>query len=83
VAFFNIERRFRHESAAMKVGTVIGIVVSFVLIALGILLIYAAGVILRSSAGPVFAWELAIPGLIMICIGVIVLVWVRASQAEA
>ena len=77
------ERRFRHESAAMKAGTVFVIVVSVMLIALGILLIYAAGVILGSSAGPVFSWELAIPGIIMICIGVIVLAWVWLSQARA
>jgi hypothetical protein len=67
----------------MKVRIVVGIAVSVVLIALGILLIYAAGVMLGSSGGPVFSWELAIPGIIMICIGAIMLVWVRVSKARA
>jgi hypothetical protein len=67
----------------MKARTAFGIFISVVLIAVGILLIYAAGVVLGSEAGPVFDWGLATPGIIMICIGVIVLVWVRLSQARA
>ena len=67
----------------MKARIVIGIAISVVLVALGTLLIYAAGVVLGSSAGPVFSWELAIPGIIMICIGAIVLLWVWVSKARA
>jgi low affinity Fe/Cu permease len=59
----------------MKAWAFVGIVASVFLLAIGILLIYAAGVVISSEYGPIFSWELAIPGIIMICIGVAVLVW--------
>lgn len=64
----------------MKASTVLGIIVSVVIVALGFLLVYSAGVIFGSSAGPVFSWELAIPGIIVVCIGAFFLVWLRIGR---
>ena len=64
----------------MKARTVIGIIVSVVLVAIGLLLVYSAGVMLGSSTGPIFSWELAIPGIIVICVGVFVLIWLRVGH---
>ena len=71
------ERRYRGGAAGIKARTVIGVIASLALVALGLILIYAAGVIFSGPAGPEFSWGLAFPGIIGICIGVFVLVWLR------
>jgi len=52
------------------------------LIAVGLFLVYAASIVIGSSAGPIFEWRVAIPGIIMVGFGAAMLVWHCLSRVS-